>query len=359
MFDKLKSTKDYYFELEQKLATPELLADMNKWQEVNKEYSGLKQLVEKYMDYENTKNIIKEDKEMLDVADEPEMIEMLKEEIDLNSKNLKNLEEEITILLLPKDPNDNKNVFVEIRAGAGGDEAGLFAGELYRMYHMYADSQGYKTEEIEFSEQGVGGVKEAIFMIKGDGAYSKLKYESGVHRVQRVPQTESSGRIHTSTATVAVLPEAEEVDVDIDVTELRIDYFRSSGAGGQHVNTTDSAVRITHLPTGLVVSCQDEKSQHKNKDKAMKILYAKLYELKLEEQQKEMSQDRKTQVGTGDRSEKIRTYNFPQGRVTDHRINMTIYQLDAFMNGNIEEMIEAIIREDQTKKLELSQGGVK
>lgn len=359
MFDKLKSTKDYYFELEQKLATPELLADMNKWQEVNKEYSGLKQLVEKYMDYENTKNIIKEDKEMLDVADEPEMIEMLKEEIDLNSKNLKNLEEEITILLLPKDPNDNKNVFVEIRAGAGGDEAGLFAGELYRMYHMYADSQGYKTEEIEFSEQGVGGVKEAIFMIKGDGAYSKLKYESGVHRVQRVPQTESSGRIHTSTATVAVLPEAEEVDVDIDVTELRIDYFRSSGAGGQHVNTTDSAVRITHLPTGLVVSCQDEKSQHKNKDKAMKILYAKLYELKLEEQQKEMSQDRKTQVGTGDRSEKIRTYNFPQGRVTDHRINMTIYQLDAFMNGNIEEMIEAIIREDQTKKLELSQGRVK
>lgn len=359
MFDKLKSTKDYYFELEQKLATPELLADMNKWQEVNKEYSGLKQLVEKYMDYENTKNIIKEDKEMLDVADEPEMIEMLKEEIDLNSKKLKNLEEEITILLLPKDPNDNKNVFVEIRAGAGGDEAGLFAGELYRMYHMYADSQGYKTEEIEFSEQGVGGVKEAIFMIKGDGAYSKLKYESGVHRVQRVPQTESSGRIHTSTATVAVLPEAEEVDVDIDVTELRIDYFRSSGAGGQHVNTTDSAVRITHLPTGLVVSCQDEKSQHKNKDKAMKILYAKLYELKLEEQQKEMSQDRKTQVGTGDRSEKIRTYNFPQGRVTDHRINMTIYQLDAFMNGNIEEMIEAIIREDQTKKLELSQGGVK
>lgn len=359
MFDKLKSTKDYYFELEQKLATPELLADMNKWQEVNKEYSGLKQLVEKYMDYENTKNIIKEDKEMLDVADEPEMIEMLKEEIDLNSKKLKNLEEEITILLLPKDPNDNKNVFVEIRAGAGGDEAGLFAGELYRMYHMYADSQGYKTEEIEFSEQGVGGVKEAIFMIKGDGAYSKLKYESGVHRVQRVPQTESSGRIHTSTATVAVLPEAEEVDVDIDVTELRIDYFRSSGAGGQHVNTTDSAVRITHLPTGLVVSCQDEKSQHKNKDKAMKILYAKLYELKLEEQQKEMSQDRKTQVGTGDRSEKIRTYNFPQGRVTDHRINMTIYQLDAFMNGNIEEMIEAIIREDQTKKLELSQGRVK
>ncbi|MDO4778128.1 MAG: peptide chain release factor 1 [Tissierellia bacterium] len=358
MFEKLKKTRDYYFELENKLASPELLADMGKWQEVNREYAGLRALVQKYTEYEDTKRIIEEDKEMLSVSEDEDMTEMLKEEIESNSQKLEKLEEEITILLLPKDPNDHKNVFIEIRAGAGGDEAGLFAGELYRMYHMYADSQGYKTEEIEFSEQGVGGVKEAIFMVKGEGAYSKLKYESGVHRVQRVPQTESSGRIHTSTATVAVLPEAEEVDVEIDEsTELRIDYFRSSGAGGQHVNTTDSAVRITHLPSGLVVSCQDEKSQHKNKDKAMKILYARLYELKLEEQQKELSADRKTQVGTGDRAEKIRTYNFPQGRVTDHRINLTIYQLDDFLNGEIGEMIEAIIREDQTKKLELSQEG--
>lgn len=356
MFDKLKKTKDYYYELEKKLADPELIADMNKWQKVNKEYVDLKPIVEKFSEYEKVKINLDEDMEMFELAEDEEMIDLLKEEIPELEAKIEEIKEELTFLLLPKDPNDNKNVFVEIRAGAGGDEAGLFAGDLYRMYHMYADKQGYKTEEIEFSEQGVGGVKEAIFMIKGEGAYSKLKYESGVHRVQRVPQTESSGRIHTSTATVAVLPEAEEVDVEIDEsTELRIDYYRSSGAGGQHVNTTDSAVRITHLPTGLVVSCQDEKSQHKNKDKAMKVLYARLYELKIEEQQKSLSEDRKTQVGTGDRSEKIRTYNFPQGRVTDHRIGVTIHQLQDFLDGDIEEMIEALIREDQTKKLELAQ----
>lgn len=356
MFEKLKNTRDYYYELEKRLVDPELLANMDQWQEVNKEYGGLKSLVEKYTEYEKAKETIAEDKEMLEVSDDHDMNAMLKDEISMLEHSLPTLEEEIKVLLLPKDPNDSKNVFVEIRAGAGGDEAGLFAAELYRMYHMYADSQGFKTEDVEYSEQGSGGIKEAIFMIKGQGAYSKLKYESGVHRVQRVPQTESSGRIHTSTATVAVLPEAEEVDVEIDAsTELRIDVFRASGAGGQHVNTTDSAVRITHLPTGLVVSCQDEKSQHKNKDKAMKILYARLYELKMEEQQKELSEDRKTQVGTGDRSEKIRTYNFPQGRVTDHRINMTVYQLGDFMNGNIEEMMEALIAEDQAKKIELSQ----
>lgn len=356
MFEKLKGTKDYYYELEKKLADPEVLADMDKWKELNIEYAGLKPLVDKYSEYEKKVNTLEEDKEMLKISDDKEMVDLLKEEISSLEEEIPAIEEEIKILLLPKDPNDDKNVFIEIRAGAGGDEAGLFAAELYRMYHMYADSQGFKTEDVEYSDQGAGGIKEAIFMVKGHGAYSKLKYESGVHRVQRVPQTESSGRIHTSTATVAVLPEAGKIDVEIDEsTELRIDYYRASGAGGQHVNTTDSAVRITHLPTGLVVACQDERSQIKNKAKAMNIMYARLYDLKLEQQQKEMSDDRKTQVGTGDRSEKIRTYNFPQGRVTDHRINLTIYQLDSFMNGDIDEMIEALITEDQAKKMQLSQ----
>lgn len=356
MFEKLKSTKDYYQELEKKLADPNILADMDRWKELNIEYAGLKPLVDKYSEYEKKLNTIKEDKEMIEVTDDHDMVEMLKDEISNLEDEIPAIEEEIKILLLPKDPNDDKNVFVEVRAGAGGDEAGLFAAELYRMYHMFADTQGFKTEDVEYAEQGAGGIKEAIFMIKGHGAYSQLKYESGVHRVQRVPQTESSGRIHTSTATVAVLPEAGKIDIEIDEsTELRIDYYRSSGAGGQHVNTTDSAVRITHLPTGVVVACQDERSQIKNKAKAMNIMYAKLYDLKLEQQQKELSDDRKTQVGTGDRSEKIRTYNFPQGRVTDHRINLTIYQLDNFMNGDIGEMIQALITEDQAKKILLSQ----
>lgn len=356
MFEKLELTKEKYYQLEKKLATPELLANMDVWQKVNREYVDIKPLVEAYEEYRKNENLIEENKEMLKMADEQEMKDLLNEEIVEAKENLVNLEEKITFLLVPKDPNDYKNVYVEIRSGAGGDEAGLFAGELYRMYQMYSNKQGYKIEVVSLSEQGIGGIKEVIFMVKGEGAYSKLKYESGVHRVQRVPQTETSGRIHTSTATVAVLPEAEKVDVEInEATELRIDYFRSSGAGGQHVNTTDSAVRITHIPSGIVVSMQDEKSQHKNRDKAMKILYQKLYEHKLEEQQKEFSEDRKSQVGTGDRSEKIRTYNFPQGRVTDHRINKTIYQLDAFLDGNIEEMIDALILEDQTKKLALSQ----
>lgn len=356
MFEKLELTKEKYYQLEKKLATTELLANMDVWQKVNREYVDIKPLVEAYEEYRKNENLIEENKEMLKMADEQEMKDLLNEEIVEAKENLVNLEEKITFLLVPKDPNDYKNVYVEIRSGAGGDEAGLFAGELYRMYQMYSNKQGYKIEVVSLSEQGIGGIKEVIFMVKGEGAYSKLKYESGVHRVQRVPQTETSGRIHTSTATVAVLPEAEKVDVEInEATELRIDYFRSSGAGGQHVNTTDSAVRITHIPSGIVVSMQDEKSQHKNRDKAMKILYQKLYEHKLEEQQKELSEDRKSQVGTGDRSEKIRTYNFPQGRVTDHRINKTIYQLDAFLDGNIEEMIDALILEDQTKKLALSQ----
>lgn len=356
MFEKLELTKEKYYDLEKRLASPELLSNMDEWQKVNREYVDIKPLVEAYEEYRKYENLIEENKEMLKMADDQEMKDLLNEEITEAKDNLVNLEEKITFLLVPKDPNDYKNVYVEIRSGAGGDEAGLFAGELYRMYQMYSNKQGYKIEVVSLSEQGIGGIKEVIFMVKGEGAYSKLKYESGVHRVQRVPQTETSGRIHTSTATVAVLPEAEQVDVEInEATELRIDYFRSSGAGGQHVNTTDSAVRITHIPSGIVVSMQDEKSQHKNKDKAMKILYQKLYEHKLQEQQKELSEDRKSQVGTGDRSEKIRTYNFPQGRVTDHRINKTIYQLDSFLNGEIEEMLEALILEDQTKKLALSQ----
>lgn len=356
MFEKLENTKNKFYELEKDLANPDLIANMDEWQKVNREYVDLRPLVKAYEEYRKNEDTIKENKEMLEMAEDQEMKDLLHEEISEAEDKLESLEEKITFLLIPKDPNDYKNVFVEIRSGAGGDEAALFAGDLYRMYQMFANNNGYKTEEIEYSEQGTGGVKEVIFMVKGEGAYSKLKYESGVHRVQRVPQTETQGRIHTSTATVAVLPEAGKIDIEIDEsTELRIDYYRSSGAGGQHVNTTDSAVRITHLPTGIVVACQDERSQIKNKAKAMNIMYAKLYDFKLEQQQKELSEDRKTQVGTGDRSEKIRTYNFPQGRVTDHRINKTIYQLDNFLNGDIQEMIDALILEDQTKKLELSQ----
>lgn len=356
MFEKLENTKNKFYELEKDLANPDLIANMDEWKKVNREYVDLRPLVKAYEEYRKNEDIIKENKEMLEMAEDQEMKDLLHEEIGEAEDKLESLEEKITFLLIPKDPNDYKNVFVEIRSGAGGDEAALFAGDLYRMYQMFANNNGYKTEEIEYSEQGTGGVKEVIFMVKGEGAYSKLKYESGVHRVQRVPQTETQGRIHTSTATVAVLPEAGKIDIEIDEsTELRIDYYRSSGAGGQHVNTTDSAVRITHLPTGIVVACQDERSQIKNKAKAMNIMYAKLYDFKLEQQQKELSEDRKTQVGTGDRSEKIRTYNFPQGRVTDHRINKTIYQLDNFLNGDIQEMIDALILEDQTKKLELSQ----
>ena len=279
------------------------------------------------------------------------MKELVKDEISNLEDSIEKEEQDLKILLLPKDPNDEKNVFMEVRAGTGGDEAGLFAEDLLRMYRMFADKQRWKTEIMSISEQGVGGIKEVVFLVKGSGAYSKLKYESGVHRVQRVPATESSGRIHTSAATVAVLPEVEDVDVVINQNDLRIDVYRASGNGGQCVNTTDSAVRITHIPTGVVVTCQDEKSQLKNKDKAMKILKSRLYEKYQEEQNKDIADARKSQIGSGDRSERIRTYNFPQGRVTDHRINMTIYQLDSFLNGDISEMIDALITSDQAKKM--------
>lgn len=351
MIEKLQGIIDRYQEMEKEIADPETMKDMPAWQQLCKDHADLEPIVEKARDYIENTEILEEDKEMLALTDDEEMAELLKEEISERTRGLEEEKEAIKILLLPKDPNDHKNVIVEIRAGAGGDEAGLFAGELYRMYKMYADSKGWSTELLDMSEQGVGGVKEVVFMIKGQGAYSMLKYESGVHRVQRVPETESGGRIHTSTATVAVLPEAEEVDVEINPADLRIDVFRASGNGGQHVNTTDSAVRITHIPTGTVASCQDEKSQLKNKEKAMKILQTRIYDQIQAERDAEIADDRKSQIGTGDRSERIRTYNFPQGRITDHRINETIHQLDDFLNGDIQGMIDKLIAEDQTKKL--------
>ena len=352
MFENLEHIRENYKDLEMKLADPEVLSDMNKFTKISREYNSLKPIVEKYEEILNAELTIEENQELMNETDDSEMLDMLKEEISESKKNLEKYNEDMRVLLIPKDPNDTKDVIVEIRPGAGGDEAGLFAGDLYRMYNMYADKVGFKTEEIEVTTQGVGGIKEATFVVKGEGAYSKLKYESGVHRVQRVPETESGGRIHTSTATVAVLPEVDDVDITIDPNDVRVDVYRSSGNGGQSVNTTDSAVRLTHIPTGLVVTCQDEKSQIKNKDKAMRVLRARLYELEEEKRNKEIADNRKSQVGTGDRSERIRTYNFPQGRITDHRINKTVYQLEDFLNGNIDEMINSLIAEDQTRKLE-------
>lgn len=316
-----------------------------------KEHSDLTPIIEKYKTYKDTKENIQDSLQILDEESDDELREMAKEELALGKETIERLEEELKVLLLPKDPNDDKNVFVEIRGGAGGDEAALFAAELFRMYSRYAERSRWKVEIINISESGVGGFKEVIFMINGKGAFSKLKYESGVHRVQRIPVTESGGRIHTSTVTVAVLPEAEDVEIDIDMNDVRVDVFRSSGNGGQSVNTTDSAVRLTYIPTGMVVSCQDGKSQLKNKDKALKVLRARLYEQELEKKQKEEAKNRKSQVGTGDRSEKIRTYNYPQGRVTDHRIKLTLHRLDAILDGDIEEILNNLITADQAAKL--------
>ena len=353
MLDKLSFLEDKYKDLSTKIIDPEVMSDMDQWQKLVKEHAEVEPIVFKYREYMKLQSTVDEDKEMLKEDIDDEMKELLKEEIPEAEAKMENLEDELRILLLPKDPNDHKNVIVEIRAGAGGDEAGIFAGNLFRMYTMFADSQGWKSEVMSSSSQGIGGYKEVIFMINGNGAYSKLKYESGVHRVQRVPETESSGRIHTSTATVAVLPEAEDVDIEISQNDLRIDTYRSSGNGGQSVNTTDSAIRITHLPTGLVVSCQDEKSQHKNRDKALRILKTRLYDQMLMDQHQEIAAERKSQVGTGDRSERIRTYNYPQGRITDHRIGKTLYQLEDFLNGDIEDMIDSLITTDQAEKLKM------
>jgi peptide chain release factor 1 len=352
MLEKLSFVEEKYKELSEKIIDPEVMADMDEWQKLVREHADMEPIVLKYREYTKTVELLEEDKEMLKEKLDDEMKELLKEEVSEREELIEKLEEELKILLLPKDPNDHKNVIVEIRAGAGGDEAGLFAGDLFRMYTMYAESKGWKTEVMSISQQGVGGFKEVIFMINGKGAYSRLKYESGVHRVQRVPTTESSGRIHTSTATVAVLPEAEDIDIEINPNDLRIDVFRSSGNGGQSVNTTDSAVRITHIPTGMVVSCQDEKSQHKNRDKAMKILKTRLYDKVQSEQHSEIAEARRSQVGTGDRSERIRTYNFPQGRITDHRINVTVHRLENFLDGDLDEMIDSLITTDQAEKLE-------
>ncbi|MDR7856965.1 peptide chain release factor 1 [Tissierella sp.] len=351
MLDKLAAIEERYVELGEKAMDMEVINDRLLFQKVMKEHSDIEPLVFKYREYVETRTGLEEAKEMLREKLDDEMKEMVKEEIKELESALEVIEEELRVLLIPTDPNDHKNVIVEIRGGAGGDEAALFCGVLFRMYSRYAERNRWKVEIMNTNEIGIGGFKEVIFMIKGKGAYSRLKYESGVHRVQRVPETESSGRIHTSTSTVAVLPEAEDVDIEINESDLKIDIYRSSGAGGQHVNTTDSAVRITHIPTGVIVACQDERSQIKNREKAMKILKSRIYDQMLTDQAAEIAEERKGQVGTGDRSERIRTYNFPQGRVTDHRINLTLYKLDAFVDGDLDEMIDGLITSDQAEKL--------
>ncbi|WP_312701162.1 peptide chain release factor 1 [Sedimentibacter sp.] len=351
MLEKLDDLKNKYMELSEKISDPEILSDSQKLQRLMKEQAQLEPIVTKYNEYMEVFNQLNDSKEMLKEKLDEDFKEMVKEEVKELTAREEELMQEIKILLLPKDPNDDKDVIVEIRAGVGGDEAGLFAGDLLRMYLRYAERKGWKTEFMSVNEQGVGGYKEVIFSIRGKGAYSKLKYESGVHRVQRVPDTESSGRIHTSSATVAVLPEVDDIDIEINPSDVRVDVFRSSGNGGQCVNTTDSAVRLTHIPTGIVISCQDEKSQLKNKDKAFKVLKARLYDKYMQEQNDELAQERKSQVGSGDRSERIRTYNFPQGRVTDHRIGLTLYKLDSFIDGDITEMLDALLTSDQAEKL--------
>lgn len=351
MFDKLEFIQDKYEDLSRKASDPEVISNQSEWQKCVKELSDLEPIVNKYKEYKASKEGIQEAKSILSESNDEELREMAKMELNDLEDGMETIENQLKILLLPKDPNDEKNVIVEIRAGAGGDEAGLFAGVLLRMYTRYAERNRWKIEMMSLNETGVGGIKEVIFLLKGKGAYSRLKYESGVHRVQRIPTTESGGRIHTSTATVAVLPEVDDVEIEINQNDVRVDVFRSSGNGGQSVNTTDSAVRVTHMPTGIVVSCQDEKSQLKNKEKAFKILKARLYDKMLEEQNAEIAEARKSQVGTGDRSERIRTYNFPQGRVTDHRINLTLYKLDYLLDGDIDEILDALITTDQAEKL--------
>jgi len=355
MIERLKKIKEKYEELTKDLVNPDVLADMTVWQKKSKEQSELTELVEKYDEYVKVQNDMADAEEMLKTEKDADMIAMLESEFYDGKEKLKEIESELKILLLPKDENDEGNVIVEIRAGVGGDEAGIFAGDLYRMYTMFADRNRFKVEVLDEESAEGGIIKQVNFMVTGKGAYAKFKFESGVHRVQRVPVTESSGRIHTSAATVAVLPEAKNVQIEINEKDLQIDYYRAGGAGGQHVNKTESAIRITHLPTGIIVACQDERSQGKNKEKAMNWLKSKLYDYYQSQEDSEYAQKRKLQVGTGDRSEKIRTYNYPQSRVTDHRINMTLYSLENFMNGDIGDMVEALTVADQQAKLAQSE----
>jgi len=357
MRDKLKDIEVRYIELETRLTEPEVYSDPQRSAALLKEQKELAPVVEAFREYEGYLRQAEEAREMLNGKLDPDFRELVQEEYDQSRQSAAQMEEKIRILLLPSDPNDSKNVIVEIRGGAGGEEAALFAASLYRMYCMYAERMRWKTEILNINETELGGIKEISFLIEGAGAWSRLKFESGVHRVQRVPDTEASGRIHTSTVTVAVLPEMEDVEVEINPADLQVDTYRASGAGGQHINKTDSAIRITHLPTGIIVECQDERSQHKNRDKAMRILRSKLYEAELERKNSELAAERKSQVGTGDRSERIRTYNFPQGRMTDHRIGLTLYKLEAIVNGDLDEVINALITADQTEKLRAGESG--
>ena len=348
MFDKLEAVEKRYEELTKMIADPEVISNQSEWQKMMKEHAGMEEIVLKFREYKKVKQSMEEAEELMQ---EPDMKELAEEEYYSSKEQIPRLEEELKILLIPKDPDDDKNIMCEIRAGAGGEEAALFAGTLFRMYSMYAEKKRWKVEILNENETGLGGYKEISFMITGKGVYSRLKFESGVHRVQRVPDTESSGRIHTSTSTVAVLPVVEDVEIEINPSDIKMEVFRASGAGGQHVNKTSSAVRLIHEPTGIVVECQTERSQFQNKDNAMKMLRTKLYEIEKEKQDSEISNARKTQVGSGDRSEKIRTYNYPQGRITDHRIGMSIYQMENFLNGDIDEMVDNLIAADRAERL--------
>ena len=355
MTDKLKKVEERFEYINERLCQSDVVSDMEQYKKLMQELKTLTPVVEKYREFKATENTVIEARELLEAGGlDKDFREMVQEEFEESRDKLEILRDELKILLLPRDPNDDKNVIVEIRGGAGGEEASLFAGVLYRMYSMYAETKGWKTEVLNSSPTELGGFKEVSFMIEGEGAYSRFKFESGVHRVQRVPETESQGRIQTSTATVAVLPEAEEVDVEIKPADLQIDTYRSGGAGGQHVNKTESAIRITHLPTGTVVECQDERSQYKNKDRAMKILRSKILEAEREKQHDAIAGERRAQVGTGDRSERIRTYNYPQGRVSDHRINLTLYKIDAIVNGDLDEIIDALVTADTAEKLKVN-----
>lgn len=354
MFDKIEIFDKRYSELSQRLYEPSVAANPDEFQKVMKELKSIEEIVLTYRDYKSAVESEKESLEILGETSDSELKELAQAELDEAKSSIETLSEKLKILLLPKDPNDERNVIVEIRGGAGGEESALFSAVLFRMYSMYAERHGYRVEVINANETELGGYKEISFMIEGDGAYSRFKYESGVHRVQRVPETESQGRVHTSTTTVAVLPEAEDVELEIDPSDLKIDTFRSSGAGGQHINKTSSAIRITHIPTGTVVECQDERSQYKNKDKALKVLKSRLLKEKQDKQASEIAADRKSQVGTGDRSERIRTYNYPQGRLTDHRIGLTLYKLEDILNGNLDEVIDALIAADRAQKLKES-----